>query len=239
MSLSKKEIDIKKHLPKILYLSIAAALIALFYIFRLNKFFTYENITAVRDIILKFSFFGPVIIFLLYILFNILCLPTLFFNFLSGYLYGPIAGFFVAWIGMSLGLLSSFFNVRYFFRKDFQSRFKNNKIIAEVDKAASKYRGWSALFFRVFFIIPYNMQNIAYGLSGISVKGYFWGSVIGILPTTIMHVAIGRLIYNNTLGMTDLKNIFMYIGIFIGIFGAIFFTSYFIKRKISLRENNS
>lgn len=228
--------NIKKHIPKIIFLVILTVSIVLFYALKLNRFFNYENAANVKNFILKFSVFGPLIIYILYIVFNLLCMPTLFFNFISGYLYGPYYGFALAWSGMMLGLMSSFINVRYLFKNDFQNKFANNMIVREIENYTKKYHGWTVLFFRIFFVFPYNFQNVAYGLSTIKPMSYFIGSLIGILPTTIMHVVIGHLIDRNMMGMDNLKTIFMYIGLFLFIFGAIFFTSLIIKRKLKAQE---
>jgi len=158
-------------------------------------------------------------------------LPTLFFTFVSGYLYGGIYGFFIAWFGITVGLMSSFLNTRYLFRKDFIKKFGENKVVKMLENYANKYKGLAVLFYRVFFVFPYNLQNVAYGLCSIRIYSYFWGSAIGILPTTIFYVWLGDMLSKNRLTMVDMKNIFLIIGVAITIFASIFFTTILIKKK--------
>jgi len=229
---------IKKHLLKIIFILFLVIFFAVFFSFKLNRFFTYDNVLAVKEFILGFSFFGPVMIILIYLLFNIVMLPTIFFTFTSGYLYGTFYGFFIAWFGMSLGLMASFLNSRYLFRKDFLSKFGKNKIVVMLENYADKYKGLAVLFFRVFFVFPYNLQNVAYGLCSIKGYSYFWGSVIGILPTTIFYVWLGDMLSRNKLTAIDMRNIFMIIGIAITIFASIFFTSLLLRKKFFNTEKD-
>jgi uncharacterized membrane protein YdjX (TVP38/TMEM64 family) len=224
---------VRKNVGKIIFILLAIVFFTIFIKFKLYVFFNYENIKAVKNLILKFSIFGPVIIFLLYIIFNIFCLPTLFFTFLSGYLFGPVYGFFIAWIGMALGFMSSFYNVRYLFRNDFIRKFGGNSMVIQLENYSQKYKGFAVLFFRVFFIIPYNMQNIAYGLSTINPVQYLWGSLVGILPTTIFYVWFGNAIGNGTISLTDFRNISGIFFIFIVFFGVVLLASLIFRKKLA------
>ena len=224
---------LKKHLRKILFIIIALIFFAIFVKFKLYVFFNYDNAMEVKKFILGFSIFGPIIIILLYMVFNVFCLPTLFFTFISGYLYGPVSGFFVAWIGMILGFMTSFFNVRYIFRNDFNLKYGNNKMVIKLEDYAARFKGLAVLFFRVFFIIPYNLQNVAYGLSKIKAFHFLWGSSIGILPTTLFFVIFGDAISSNKITLIEFRNISGLFFVFVVILGALLVGSYFLKKKIT------
>lgn len=229
---------LKKHYLKIIYILIGVVLIILFYAFKLNTFFTYDNAEKVKEFILSFSFWGPILIFGLYILFNLLCLPTLFWTFISGYLYGFGYGYFIAWIGMTVGLFSSFIASRYIFRSDFMKKFGNNSMVKEIEHWTDRYHFWTVLFFRVFFVFPYNMQNIAYGLTRIKIWKYILGSMLGIIPTTLLYVWLGSKISSNMLSISDLRNIMTFVGIIITIFGIIFFTGMIVRKKLAIKSVN-
>jgi uncharacterized membrane protein YdjX (TVP38/TMEM64 family) len=222
---------LKKHLGKIIFVILGIIFFVIFFYFKLYTFFTYDNVQNVKNFILKFNFFGPVIICLLYIIFNIFCLPTFFFTFISGYLYGPVYGFIAAWIGMSAGFMASFFNARYLFRKDFIEKYGKNKMVIKLEEYAGKYKGLSALFFRIILIVPYNLQNVAYGLSSISVFQYLWGSMCGIVPITIFYVWLGSALSNNQITLTGMRNVVGILFIVLTIFCSIFFTGLLLKKK--------
>lgn len=230
---------VKNHFLKVVYILVIVVLTFLFYFFKLNKFFTYENVVNVRDFILSFSFLGPLLIFALYIIFNLLCMPTLFWTFISGYLYGFTYGYVIAWIGMTIGLISSFIAARYIFRDDFIKKFGNNSIVQQIQYWSNKYHLWTVLFFRIFFIFPYNLQNIAYGLTDIKIWRYIIGSFLGIIPTTLLYTWLGHTIALNKLGIQDLGNIMTVIAIFITFFGIVFFTGLIVKRKLQFKSINN
>lgn len=221
----------RKHISKLFFLAFLICFFSIFFIFKLNRFFTYENIIQVKYFILNFSILGPIVIILLFIIFNLAVLPTFYFIFISGYLYGPIYGFILGWFGMIIGLLASFINTRYIFKDDFIKKFGSNKIVKMLDEYIKKYHGWAVIFFRIFFIVPYNIQNTAYGLTDIKLYIYTICSAIGILPTTILYVFLGNLFVNNKININGIKNIVLYLIIFIALFASIFFTSLILRRK--------
>jgi len=130
---------LKKHLFKILFVIIIILIITIYYSFNLNKYFdinhlTKEKLSEVKIFLTDYYFFGPMIIILLFIIFNMAMLPTFFFIFLSGYLYGFLYGSLFSWIGMILGLTTSFLTTRYLFKKDFNSKFGNLKAVKTIEK---------------------------------------------------------------------------------------------------------
>ena len=226
----------KKHIGKIIVLVLIASAIICFYAFRLNRFFNYENIERVREWTRQLGIFTPIILYLLYIIFNLIVLPTMFFNILAGYLYGMWWGYLLAITGMSIGLVCSFFGARYMFKDDFQRRFASNKIVSQIEQYTQKHPLWTVILFRIFFIFPYNMQNVAYGLTSISAKDYIIGSIIGVAPITFLHVLLGVFIEQSMMDSQSLKNVFMWVGIIIAVFGCVFFTSLLARRRFSKKN---
>src|SRR4030042_1041818 len=90
----------KEHLYKIIFFIFLAIFIIIFFLFKLNRYFTYENVQAVRELILGYSILGPVIIISLFVVFSLAVFPTFYFIFIAGYLYGPFYGFIIGWIGI-------------------------------------------------------------------------------------------------------------------------------------------
>ena len=228
---------IAEHISKIIFFIFLIVFIIIFFLFKLNKYLTYENATLVRKFILNFSILGPVILIVLFIIFNLAIFPTFYFIFIAGFLYGPIYGFIIGWIGMILGFSASFFNARYLFRKNFIEKFGSKKIILTLEEYVKKYHGWSVLFLRIFFIIPYNMQNVSYGLTSIKSYVYIIFSSIGILPITILYVWFGYLLSVNKIKINNIKNILFFIIIFITIFAIIFFNRMLFKKKLKKDKN--
>jgi len=220
-----------KNIQRIIFILLIIVSIVLFYYFKLNKYFTYQNVLQVKMFILNLSFFGPLIIILLFISLNLMGIPNVFFVFLSGYLYGLYYGLLLGWIGTILGFTFSFIAVRYLFQDIFIKKFGNNKIVLRIEKYTEKYKAWSVLFFRLVFAIPYSIQNIAYGLTKINFFVYFFISVVGCIPQTVIFVLLGDLLSKEKINLIELRNIFMIIVIIISIIASIYFTTLLILKK--------
>jgi uncharacterized membrane protein YdjX (TVP38/TMEM64 family) len=238
---------LKKHIPKIIFLTLTVIFIIILYTTGLNRYFnimqvTNEKLISLKNIILTFSFFGPLVILILYFVFGIFCMPTFYFIFICGFLYGPIYGLFLGWVGMIVGFMASFINIRYMFKNDFANKFGTNTMVIKLENYVKKYNFFAVFILRIFFFIPYNIQNIAYGLSSISIFKYLLGSALGVIPITILYAYLGSAFSKNQITPDDLKNIMLYIGIFIGFIASVFFTCLiviYIKKKISLDRKNS
>ncbi len=224
---------LKEHISKIIFLIFLTFFITFFFLFKLNRYLTYENAAIVREFILNFSILGPIILIALFIVFNLAIFPTFYFIFIAGFLYGPVYGFVIGWIGMIIGLTASFLNSRYLFRKNFIKKFGSKKIIQALENFLKKYNGWSVLFSRIFFIIPYNLQNISYGLTSIKLYIYIINSAIGILPITLLYVCFGHLLSNNQIGINNIRNILIIIIIFITLFAVILFNRMLFRKKMN------
>jgi uncharacterized membrane protein YdjX (TVP38/TMEM64 family) len=138
---------------------------------------------------------------------------------------------------MIIGLTCSFLGSRYLFRKEFQGKFADNRLVSTIDGYTKNHPLFMVIFFRIFFIFPYNMQNVAYGLTSIKARDYIIGSAIGTAPITFLHVLLGYYVDNSIIQTTTMSEVFKWIGIFITIFACIFFTSYFVRKKFTNKNN--
>lgn len=223
---------IKEHLSKIIFFIFLAIFIIVFFSFKLNKYFTYENVHIVREFILGYSILGPIIIILLFIIFNLAVFPTFYFIFIAGYLYGSFYGLIIGWIGMVLGISSAFLNSRYLFRESFVKKFGNKNMVLFLEEYIKKYHAWSVLFLRIFFIIPYNIQNVAYGLTSINSFIFIVFSSLGVLPITILYALLGAQFSQNNIGINTINKILIIIIIFITVFAIIFIKRILYKKKL-------
>jgi len=183
-----------KRLLQIFFGILVLMAISAFFYFDLHVYLTKENIQAVRSYLLGYGWWTPFIIILLYIVFNITGLPTLYFSTLCGYLYGMTEGFFLAWIGMTIGLFASFIWGRFLFRAYFVKQYGHKKIIKRLEALLQRYHLWAVVFTRSSFIFPYNILNYAYSITAIKTSTYLIGSAIGIIIPTIIMVYTGSLL---------------------------------------------
>lgn len=227
----------KKNFQRIAFITILFVSIILFYAFRLDKYFSYQNVLEVKKFILSLSFLGPAIIILFFVLLNVVALPNVFFVFLSGYLYGFFYGFILGYIGTALGFVISFLTTRYLFKEIFKKKYGTNKLVVKIEEQTKKNKIWSILFFRTFFIIPYSIQNIAYALTEISFGSYLFFSLIGSIPQTILFALLGHFLSSEKINLKQFNEIFFIVVIVLSVIASIYFTSILIKNKKQNKTN--
>jgi len=71
-------------------------------------------------------------------------------------------------------------------------KIQGNQKFAAIDEAVGREGLKIVLLTRLSPVFPFNLLNYAYGVTRVSLKDYFIGSV-GMIPGTIMYVYIGSL----------------------------------------------
>lgn len=168
----------------------------------IRSYFTPSNLVKTKEwLVNNFGLWLPLIIIALYIIFNIAGQATMYFSMLCGYLYNFPFALTLAWVGMSIGIASSFICGRYLFRESFENKFGNSTHVKMLNEYIGSHPFLTSTLTRLFFVIPYNIQNYAYSCTIIKPFSYFSGTILGILPITILNVACGYLI--GTGGLKD------------------------------------
>ena len=99
-----------------------------------------------------------------------------------GTFYGPIISLFAATLSSSL----SFLLARYLGRSWLLQRFSGNKKFEQIEQGIQHYGVDFLIFTRLIPLFPYNIQNYAYGLTGIPFWRYCMISCLTILPGTFI-----------------------------------------------------
>lgn len=102
----------------------------------------------------------------------------------SGYLFGLTEGILLSTLSSCVSAQLSFLISRYLLREWFEERFKNlvTRINRDVDE-----NGLSHLFLlRLIPGIPFPLLNMSYGVTGINGFHFWWVSMLGTLPITIL-----------------------------------------------------
>jgi uncharacterized membrane protein YdjX (TVP38/TMEM64 family) len=170
----------------------------------LRSYLTPNKLEETKNwLVSSFGLWLPLIIVVLYIIFNIAGQATMYFSMLCGYLYSGnfVLALSFAWGGMLIGIAASFICGRYLFREVFEKKFGNSSQVKILNEYISSHPFLTSTLTRLFFIIPYNIQNYAYSCTIIKPFPYFVGTFLGILPITILNVALGYLI--GTGGLKD------------------------------------
>lgn len=139
---------------------------------------------------------GVVVFALTYVLAAVLFLPGSILTLGAGFAYGVGLGTAVVVIGANAGAAVAFLLGRTLARPWIAKRVEGNPRFAAIDKAVGKQGLKIVILTRLSPIFPFNLLNYAFGLTRVSFRDYFWGSVAGMLPGTIMYVYLGSLITN-------------------------------------------
>lgn len=184
----------KKTQTKILLLAAIVLVVALFFIFDLQRFLTLELIKASQhdfEVFYRNHTAATIAAYMLiYILVTAMSLPgaavmTLAGGALFGLLVGTIMVSFASTIGATLAFLLS----RFLFRDAIQQKFGDK--LAAVNRGIEKDGNFYLFTLRLVPAFPFFMINVVMGLTPIKTAAFFFVSQIGMLPGTIVYLNAG------------------------------------------------
>ena len=135
---------------------------------------------------------GAIAFILLYIVATVAFLPGSVLTLGAGVVFGVVLGSIYVFIGATLGAAGAFLVGRYLARNWVAKKIAGNQKFKAIDEAVGKEGLKIVLLTRLSPVFPFNLLNYGYGITGVSFKDYFIGS-IGMIPGTIMYVYIGSL----------------------------------------------
>jgi uncharacterized membrane protein YdjX (TVP38/TMEM64 family) len=142
--------------------------------------------------------FGAAVYVIVYVLGAILLFPGSVLTLGGGFAYGVVQGTAVVWVAANLGAALAFLLGRTLARDWIASKVARNERFAAIDRAVGTQGFRIVLLTRLSPVFPFNLLNYAYGLTRVRLSDYVLGSMIGMLPGTVMYVYIGSLITSVT-----------------------------------------
>lgn len=138
----------------------------------------------------------------LYIVATVAFLPGSILTLGAGVVFGIVAGSIYVFIAATFGATAAFLVGRYLARGWVAEKIRGNPKFAAIDKAVATEGLKIVLLTRLSPILPFNLLNYAFAITGVSLKDYVVGSV-GMIPGTIMYVYLGSLASNLALIGTE------------------------------------
>ena len=138
---------------------------------------------------------GPLAFIGIYTIATIAFLPGSILTLGAGVVFGVGLGTVYVFIGAMIGATAAFLVGRYLARSWVTQKIAGNSKFRAIDQAVGQDGLRIVLLTRLSPVVPFNFLNYAFGLTGVSLKGYVLGS-LGILPGTIMYVYLGSLASN-------------------------------------------
>jgi len=139
---------------------------------------------------------GLVIFTLAYVAATVLFLPGSILTLGAGFAYGVGLGTAAVTVAANLGAFVAFLLGRTVARGWVAARVQENARFGAIDRAVGREGLKIVLLTRLSPIFPFNLLNYAFGVTGVSARDYVVGSLIGMLPGTLMYVYLGSLITN-------------------------------------------
>jgi uncharacterized membrane protein YdjX (TVP38/TMEM64 family) len=179
---------------KLVLAAIAGALIALFFLFDLGRFLTLDALKANREALTEFyqkRRFVMVSAFIaIYIIQTALSLPgAAVFSIAAGAVFGTVMGTLYVNIGATIGATLAFLVARYLFHDLIQNRFgaRLEKLNKELEARSFNY----LLFLRLVPVFPFFLINLGAGLTRMSLRTFFLGTMVGIIPGSFVFCNAG------------------------------------------------
>ena len=178
------------------YLSIV--LIGLYFLFSaisIKDLMSYEFILANKDIIFNYkkeNFLTLIcIFFIITVVWNLALGVGTPIALFSGFVFGKWAGTLIVVLGNTVGATLIFFLAKNFF-----SDFIEKKFSKKFSKFTSFFKRNELLYYMLFRFVggagtPFPIQNIIPVIFNMNIKNYFIATLVGIIPTTFISVALG------------------------------------------------
>lgn len=117
--------------------------------------------------------------------------PAVILTIISGALFGVMLGSAVAIAQAVLGATGAFLIARYLARDWVQAKLSGGGRLARLEQGLQQDAFWYVLSLRMTPLLPFNVLNSLFGLTGISLKNFCLGTFLGILPGTVIYTWLG------------------------------------------------
>ena len=135
--------------------------------------------------------FGGVVFGAAYIVAALLFVPGAALTLAAGLAFGVVWGTVVVSIASTIAAALAFLIARYAARERISRLAHRNERFAAIDRAIGE-NGWKVVgLLRLSPVVPFSLSNYLYGLTSVRFLPYLLASWIGMLPGTILYVAIG------------------------------------------------
>lgn len=155
-------------------------------------FYPQELLHHVLELIQNWGWMGALAFILLYIVATILLVPGSILTLGAGLIFGVVWGSIYVLIGAIIGETAAFLLGRYITRDWISRKMENNQTFFALNQALNREGLKIILLTRLSPIFPFSLLNYAFGVTGISLRDYFLGS-IGMIPMTVTYVYLGSL----------------------------------------------
>jgi uncharacterized membrane protein YdjX (TVP38/TMEM64 family) len=178
-----------------LFLLLLVPIVALYFSLDLKDVLTLDAIKAQQANLLAFRHDHPlatIAAFLVaYIVVGTVPLPSAaLFAVLGGALFGLVGGFVVVTFTSTIGACAGFLISRYLLRAPLSRRFASQS--KTIDEGIARDGLLYLATVRLVPVLPFSLINVAFGLSAMPLRSYYWVSQLAMAPGAILFANAGR-----------------------------------------------
>lgn len=134
---------------------------------------------------------GILIFVLVYAVATVLLAPGAILTIGAGFAFGLWKGFLAVSAGATIGASLAFLVARFMVRDKIKAIAHRNDKFRKIDNAIGRQGAKLIFLLRLSPVIPFNLSNYFYGLTGVRFWPYVIASWIGMMPGTFLYVYIG------------------------------------------------
>jgi uncharacterized membrane protein YdjX (TVP38/TMEM64 family) len=150
-----------------------------------------EWLTSFNDWVGQMGAIGIFIFIVVYAAATVLLAPGSILTIGAGFAFGLWKGFLAVSGGATLGAALAFLVARFIARGKVEAIAQRNDKFRSIDHAIGKQGAKLIFLLRLSPVIPFNLSNYFYGLTGVRFWPYVLASWIGMMPGTFLYVYIG------------------------------------------------
>lgn len=219
INISKIKENKRKNLNKTFWITLGILVVlTLTYLFIpqvnsvINKMTSYLvalDMEGLKEYILSFGVWAPIISFLLMILQSIAApLPAFVITFANAALFGWVKGAILSWSSAMTGAALCFYIAKFLGRSTVEN-ITSKFALDSVDDFFEKYGKHTILIARLLPFMSFDLISYAAGLTSMSFISFFIATGIGQLPATIVYSYVGEMLTGGVkLMMTGLLTLF-------------------------------
>lgn len=180
--------------PKIILAVLVVALIAAFFLFDLQQYFSLEYLKSQKDALNSLYQANPALIsaiyFMVYLAVAALALPAAaILTLAGGAIFGFWQGLFLVSFASSIGATIAFLLTRYLFHDSVQKKF--GKRLEAVNRGIENEGAFYVFGLRFVPFIPFVVVNSLLALTKLKTTTFYWASQLGMLIGTAVYVNAG------------------------------------------------
>lgn len=144
------------------------------------------NVASFKSYINAMGYWAPVCFVAIFTATTALGAPTSIFSAIGGALFGGAIGTTLAVASVTLGASASFLFTRHYAKEFVAQKLGGRPWFIKLNDGLGKSGLYFIIFARVVPVFPFNGTNFAAGVTRVSFRDYFFGTLLGVIPANII-----------------------------------------------------